>query len=49
MKWIINCECGTVVKGATDDELVKNAQFHARSAHAITITPEQALALAEPV
>ena len=45
--WVINCECGTVVRGANDDELVKNAQHHAKEAHAMTITPAQALALAE--
>ena len=47
MAWVINCECGVVVRGATDEELVVNAQDHAKSAHAMTITAEQAMALAE--
>ena len=48
MAWFINCECGTVVRGTTDDELVDNARAHAKDAHGMTITREQALALAEP-
>jgi predicted small metal-binding protein len=45
---VINCECGYVVRGETDDELVASAQRHAREAHGMEITREQALALAEP-
>ena len=41
----IDCECGFVVWGVTDDELVDNAQHHARAAHDIDITREQVLAL----
>ena len=47
MAWVINCDCGTVVRGETDDELVNNAQEHAKTAHQMTITREQALAVAE--
>ena len=47
MAWVISCDCGTVIRGSTDDELVQNAQLHAKNAHAMTITREQALALAE--
>jgi predicted small metal-binding protein len=47
MAWVINCECGVVVKGETDDELVDNAQDHAKTAHNMNITREQALAIAE--
>ncbi|MGH2759132.1 MAG: DUF1059 domain-containing protein [Actinomycetota bacterium] len=49
MAWIINCDCGVVVRGETDDELVDNAQDHAKTAHNMTITREQALAVAESV
>jgi predicted small metal-binding protein len=45
---IINCECGFVVRGDTDDELATNAQEHGRSVHGMQITREQALALAVP-
>lgn len=44
MALLIICDCGTVVRGVTDDELVENAQQHAKS---MTVTREQALALAE--
>lgn len=32
----INCPCGSVVRGETDDELVTNAEEHVRTDH-----PEQ--------
>jgi predicted small metal-binding protein len=48
MALLISCDCGVVVKGETDDELATNAIKHAKDAHAMTITREQALALAEP-
>jgi predicted small metal-binding protein len=49
MSRIINCDCGFVVRGDTDDELAANAQEHARTVHGMQITREQALALAVPV
>ena len=33
MAKLINCECGQVVRGETDDELVANAQAHVNSDH----------------
>lgn len=48
MAKVINCECGFVVRGDTDDELVANAQAHAKDAHNMEITRDQALAIAEP-
>ena len=48
MAKVINCDCGVVVRGETDDELVDNAQKHAREAHAMEITRDQVLAIAEP-
>jgi predicted small metal-binding protein len=29
----INCECGYVIRGETDDELVANAERHMRESH----------------
>ena len=29
----INCECGFVVRGADDDELVQNAEAHIQDKH----------------
>jgi predicted small metal-binding protein len=48
MAKVINCDCGVVVRGEDDDELVTNAQKHAKEAHNMDITREQALAIAEP-
>jgi predicted small metal-binding protein len=47
MAWVINCDCGTAIEGATDDEIVANAQDHAKSKHSMIVTREQALAMAE--
>jgi predicted small metal-binding protein len=47
MGWVIHCDCGTAIRGRTDDEIVENAQDHAKSKHSLTVTREQALALAE--
>ena len=48
MAKVINCDCGFVVRGADDDELVANAQAHAKDAHGMEIGRDQALALAKP-
>ena len=33
MAKLINCECGQVVRGETDDELVANAEAHIQRDH----------------
>ena len=33
MAKLINCECGQVVRGDTDDELVANAEAHVNRDH----------------
>lgn len=48
MQKVINCPCGFVVRGATDDELVARAQEHARQVHQMELSREQALAMAKP-
>jgi predicted small metal-binding protein len=48
MTKIINCDCGHVVRGDTDDEFVAAAQQHAREAHGMELTREQVLAMAVP-
>jgi predicted small metal-binding protein len=47
MEWVIQCDCGLAIRGRTEDEIVENAQDHARAKHSLTVTREQALALAE--
>lgn len=49
MTKVITCDCGYVVRGSSDDELVSAAQKHASEVHGMDITREQALAMAEPV
>lgn len=47
MAKIMQCDCGVVVRGETDDELVTNVQKHAREVHDMEITREQVLAMAQ--
>jgi predicted small metal-binding protein len=44
---IMQCDCGYVVRGETDDELVANVQEHAREVHDMELTREQVLAMAQ--
>ena len=48
MEKVINCPCGYIVKGTTDDELVARAQQHAKEVHQMDLSREQALAMAKP-
>jgi predicted small metal-binding protein len=48
MAKIITCDCGYVARGETDDELVADAQQHAREVHDMELTREQVLAMAQP-
>jgi predicted small metal-binding protein len=45
---VIQCPCGYLIREPDDETLVESAQTHARSAHAIELTREQALAMAKP-
>jgi predicted small metal-binding protein len=47
MAKIMRCDCGYVVRGETDDEIVANVQKHAREVHDMEITREQVLAMAQ--
>ena len=50
MAKVINCQCGYTVRGADDDELVRNAEQHMAEAHpdmAGTMSREQVLAMAQ--
>jgi predicted small metal-binding protein len=48
MAKIMQCYCGYVVRGETDDQLVANVRKHAREVHDMDITKEQVLAMARP-
>jgi predicted small metal-binding protein len=47
MAKIMRCDCGHVIRGDTDDELVANVQKHAREVHDMELTQEQVLAMAQ--
>ena len=50
MAKVINCECGYVVRGENDDELVANAEDHMRTDHPDMVGQvgrEQLLGMAE--
>jgi predicted small metal-binding protein len=49
MTKVIKCDCGFVVRGDSDEELVANGQQHAREVHGMDLTGEQILSMAEPV
>lgn len=52
MAKVINCECGYVVRGASDEELLQGAQAHMRDAHPDMvgkISDEDLLGMAEEV
>jgi predicted small metal-binding protein len=44
----ITCPCGFVIRATDDETLVARAQDHARTAHGMELTKEQALAMAHP-
>jgi len=44
----IHCPCGTVIRSTDEQELVRLAQQHARDAHAMELSSEEALAMARP-
>lgn len=50
MSKLINCECGYVVRGETEEELLANAERHIRSEHPDLdgrLSREDLLAMAE--
>jgi hypothetical protein len=44
----IHCPCGFVVREEDEGLLVESAQSHARAAHGIELSRDQALAMAKP-
>lgn len=48
MAKVIHCPCGHVVHGEDDDQVVANAQVHAREVHRMDLSTEQALSMARP-
>jgi predicted small metal-binding protein len=48
MKKVIQCPCGSVIEGESDEDVVKKAQEHAKTTHGMDLSPEQALSMARP-
>ena len=48
MDKLIKCDCGVVIQGSSDDELVAKAQKHAQEAHRLNLSREQLLDMARP-
>jgi predicted small metal-binding protein len=45
----VSCDCGTIIREQSDDQLITAVQQHAREVHGMDLTREQVLAMAEPV
>ncbi len=45
---IIECPCGAVLRGGSDDEVIEAAQAHARAVHDMELEREQAQAMVRP-
>lgn len=48
MDKVIECPCGYRISAAVEKDLVSKAQDHAKSAHDMQLTEEEALAMARP-
>lgn len=48
MKKVIKCDCGYVVRGDSDDEVVADAQQHASEVHGMELSRDQVLSMAQP-
>lgn len=46
MEKVLRCDCGFEASAAHEDGLVAEVQRHAREAHGMALTPDQALLLA---
>ena len=44
----IECPCGTVLRGSSEDEVVTEAQAHAKSVHDMDLGDDEARAMARP-
>lgn len=45
----IRCPCGYVIRGQEEESLVDEAKLHAKEAHDMDLTTDEALAMARPV
>lgn len=45
---VIECPCGAVINGESAEDVVSQAQSHAKETHDMELSNEQALAMARP-
>ncbi len=45
----VSCDCGKSISASTDEQLIRDVQAHAKNVHAMDLTGEQVLAMAQPV
>lgn len=45
----VDCDCGATIEEHSDDALVAAVSKHAKDVHAMELTREQILSMAEPV
>lgn len=45
---VIECPCGAIIQGQDDDDVVSQAQSHAKSTHDMDLSREQAMSMARP-
>ncbi len=45
---LIECPCGALIRGDSDEEVIAEAQKHAKDTHDMELTREQALSMARP-
>lgn len=45
---VIECPCGALIDGDSDQDVVAQAQEHAKTTHDMELSDEQALSMARP-
>ncbi len=45
---VIECPCGALIDGESDQDVVSRAQEHAKATHDMELSDEQALSMARP-
>jgi hypothetical protein len=48
MEQVIECPCGTVLRGADLDDVIGQAQVHAHDVHDMDLSQQQATSMAHP-
>lgn len=44
----IECPCGTVLRGESDDDVISEARTHAKEVHEMDLSEEQAASMVRP-